>query len=270
MKIKIPDMSVLCRDNLLLNSNFARGIINQQNKTSYTYSNKTMLTADSWISYGVNVAVASYYITVANRDTSSHTLRQPMKHKANKVTLYLNLKNVKGNIFVYFNGYTNKQQKLVEGEQTYTFDIESGEITVMSFNLEANASFDFVQGKLEHGEHFTGMPVWNEAIELFKCQSIFQTYTDVICPAVKLNGKLILTIPVYTKLLKKPTILITGYTNIYTPNGQRTGTVISVGYVNHDKNSLRCEIDTSNLASIPEQQPLIVQIEKITIDSNNY
>lgn len=175
MKINIPDMSVLCRDNMLLNSNFARGIINQQGKSSYTYLNKTILTVDGWLSYGVNVAVASYYITVANRDTSSHTLRQLMKHKANKVTLYLNLKNVKGNSYVYFNGYTDKQKKLVEGEQVYTFDIQSGEITVMTFNLEANASFDFVQGKLEQGIHFTGMPVWDYGEQMLLCRRKFRT-----------------------------------------------------------------------------------------------
>lgn len=185
----LAEMSDLMNDNLLLNSDFARGIINQQGKSSYTYTNKTILTVDGWLSYGVNVAVASYYITVANRDTSPHTLRQPMKHKTNKVTLYLNLKNVTGNSYVYFNGYTDKQQKLVEGEHTYTFDIESGEITVMSFNLEANASFNFLRGKLEDGEYFTGMPPYNYGQQMLLCRRKFKTMVGRVYRYAQKAGK---------------------------------------------------------------------------------
>ena len=66
--IKIPNWKSLCNPNLLMNSDYRSGIINQKGITSLDKSDgSTELGIDGWIQYGINIAVGTNYITFANR-----------------------------------------------------------------------------------------------------------------------------------------------------------------------------------------------------------
>lgn len=169
-------------DNLLTNSDFRSGIINQQAINSYIYSNKSMLTIDRWISYGVNVNVDSKSITMANRTSAPHSVQQPLytRYKSgDKVTLYISAFNITGNVYVYVTGLDAQKKKLVNGDNVFTFTLTS-ELDRFFIYFEVNAVASFNCLKLEHGEHFTGMPLWNETLELIKCKEYFDVRNVVL------------------------------------------------------------------------------------------
>lgn len=61
MKIRLPNWKNLCNDNLLTNSDFKSGIINQQGKSSYNTLNK--YTIDMWKLVRGTLTVGSGFIT---------------------------------------------------------------------------------------------------------------------------------------------------------------------------------------------------------------
>ena len=164
------------QDNLLTNSDFRSGIINQKGETSYSYSGTGgKLTIDMWISYGVNVGIEMDTIRIINRDTTEHTLRQKMsKAYPNQVyTVAVQVASVTGDVYINFNNETATNQKLKVGLNVFQITPVStfGEF---SFLLKANAEIKFNYAKVEPGSFFTGMPLWNKAIELLKCMGYSQ------------------------------------------------------------------------------------------------
>lgn len=81
--------------------------------------------------------------------------------------------SVDGIVYTYtFEGFTGTSK-------THNFNIGSNtlgvEIITRQFILYMNgATFNIDFIKLEKGKQFTGMPVWNEAIELLKCMRYYQ------------------------------------------------------------------------------------------------
>ena len=162
--------------NILDNADFRSGIINQQNNNTYMYSNKALLTIDRWISYGVNVNLEPNKITIANRTSASHSIQQPLytRYKSgDKVTLYVSASNITGNVYVYVTGLDAQKKKLVNGDNVFTFTLTS-KLDRFYIYFEVNAVAAFNCLKLEYGEHFTGMPEWNQAVELDKCKYYFE------------------------------------------------------------------------------------------------
>lgn len=169
-------------DNLLTNSDWKSGIINQKGLNTYIYSNKSLLTIDGWITYGVNVNVGSDYITMANRTSEPHTIQQPLykQYKAgDKVTLYVSAFDITGNVYVYLNDLDTQKKKLVNGDNIFTFTLTS-ELNRFFIYFDVNAVASFNRLKLEKGEHFTGMPLWNETLELIKCKQYFDVRNVVL------------------------------------------------------------------------------------------
>ena len=176
---KLVADSVTPQDNLLINSDFRSGIINQKGETSYSYSGTGgKLTVDMWISYGVNVGIEMNTIRIINRDTTEHTLRQKMsKAYPNQVyTVAVQVASVTGDVYINFNNETATNKKLKVGLNVFQITPIStfGEFC---FLLKANAEIKFNYAKVEPGSFFTGMPLWNKTIELLKCQRYFINYT---------------------------------------------------------------------------------------------
>ena len=85
MKLKLPNWGSLCNPNLLTNSDYRSGIINQKGITSLDKSDgSTELGIDGWIQYGINIAVGLNYVTFANRTSANHTVQQPLDIKGLK------------------------------------------------------------------------------------------------------------------------------------------------------------------------------------------
>lgn len=182
MKLKLPNWGSLCNPNLLMNSDYISGIINQKGETSYTGLGTTVLTIDGWISYGINVGLNATSVKFINRDSSYHTIRQKFdkKLKSNEIyTAYMKVINLSG--MAYINPKTDKTklQKIINGDNLYTFvagDASGANVQDNEFiiGLEAGAEVEIQFMKLEPGEHFTGRPAWNRAEELIKCMYFYQ------------------------------------------------------------------------------------------------
>lgn len=178
MKLKLPNWGSLCNPNLLMNSDYRSGIINQKGITSLDKSDgSTELGIDGWIQYGINIAVGTNYITFANRTSANHTVQQPLDIKGlkagDKVTFYASCFNITGNVYIYMTGLDAQKKKLSNGDNELTLTLTSA-LERFYIELEPNAVVSFNCKKLEKGEHFTGMPVWNNSEELTKCMAYFR------------------------------------------------------------------------------------------------
>lgn len=177
MASKLAKMSSLQRENLLTNSDFVSGIINQKGQTSYGYVDTPLVTIDEWLSYGVNVAIDVTNVRVVNRQTSARTLRQYVNGDNGVYTVYVNVKTISGNVYVNLNNDTSKNKKLVQGKNIYQITVLSNEtLKSLALYLEANADVYIYSIKLEKGSNFTGMPAWDETEELIKCYRRFISF----------------------------------------------------------------------------------------------
>lgn len=196
-------------DNLLINSDFKSGIINQKGQTSYGYVDKPLLTIDMWLSYGVNVAIDVTNVRVVNRQTSARTLRQYVNGDSGIYTVYVNVKTISGNVYVNLNNDTSKNKKLVQGENIFQIIVLSTEtLKSLALYLEANADVYIYSIKLEKGPHFTDMPTWDKSTELLKCCRKFQKMNITVPVLYSTDTATSVEIPFMVEMDKTPTVTI--------------------------------------------------------------
>lgn len=198
-------------DNLLTNSDFKSGIINQKGQTSYGYVDKPLLTIDMWLSYGVNVAIDVTNVRVVNRQTSARTLRQYVNGDSGIYTVYVNVKTISGNVYVNLNNDTSKNKKLVQGENIFQITVLSTEtLKSLALYLEANADVYIYSIKLEKGPRFTGMKPWNKGIEFAKCINKYRFELNNYYPIYEITrNKAIIPIN-HNGMDKKPSVIVDG------------------------------------------------------------
>lgn len=198
-------------DNLLTNSDFKSGIINQKRQTSYGYVDKPLLTIDMWLSYGVNVAIDVTNVRVLNRQTSARTLRQYINGDSGVYTVYVNVKTISGNVYVNLNNDTSKNKKLVQGENIFQITVLSTEtLKSLALYLEANADVYIYSIKLEKGPRFTGMKPWNKGIEFAKCINKYRFELNNYYPIYEITrNKAIIPIN-HNGMDKKPSVIVDG------------------------------------------------------------
>lgn len=211
MKLKLPNWGSLCNPNLLLNSDFQSGIINQKGQTNHELNNSTpTLTIDGWIGIGTYVSVKTNYINIFdNRGTGDSYLLQKFDNPINgDYTFYINVNYMsKGTLEIYIEG-TDQTDKLTistKGEYTHTFkNVSNG--TALTLHLKG-FNGDIYRMKFEKGSVFTGMPLWNEALELLKCQKYFVALKgDFVGASTYDLNNAFFTIPISTKLNKRPSV----------------------------------------------------------------
>lgn len=199
------------QDNLLINSDFKSGIINQKGQTSYGYVDKPLLTIDMWITYGVNIAIDVTNVRVVNRQTSARTLRQYVNGDSGIYTVYVNVKTISGNVYVNLNNDTSKNKKLVQGENIFQITVLSTEtLKSLALYLEANADVYIYSIKLEKGPRFTGMKPWNKGIEFAKCINKYRFELNNYYPIYEITrNKAIIPIN-HNGMDKKPSVIVDG------------------------------------------------------------
>lgn len=204
-------MSDLMNDNLLTNSDFRSGIINQKGQTSYGYVDKPLLTIDMWITYGVNIAIDATSIRVINRQTNARTLRQYINGDSGVYTVYVNVKTISGNVYVNLNNDTSKNKKLAQGENKFQITVLSTEsLKSFALYLEANADVYIYSIKLEKGPRFTGMKPWNKGIEFAKCINKYRFELNNYYPIYEITrNKAIIPIN-HNGMDKKPSVIVDG------------------------------------------------------------
>lgn len=212
--IKIPNWKSLYNPNLLMNSDYRSGIINQKGITSLDKSDgSTELGIDGWIQYGINIAVGTNYITFANRTSANHTVQQPLDIKGlkagDKVTFYASCFNITGNVYIYMTGLDAQKKKLSNGDNEFTLTLTSA-LERFYIELEPNAVVSFNCKKLEKGEHFTGMPAWDRPVEVMKCRRCFRNLNGskdetIFIGVTDQNG--VITFPISTyDMAKTPSV----------------------------------------------------------------
>lgn len=233
MKLKLPNWGSLCNPNLLMNSDYRSGIINQKGITSLDKSDgSTELGIDGWIQYGINIAVGSNYVTFANRTNTTHTVQQPLDIKGlkagDKVTFYASCFNITGNVYIYMTGLDAQKKKLVNGDNEFTFTLTSA-LERFYIELAPNAVVSFNCKKLEIGEHFTGMPYWNYAMELLKSYAYGFAFdiTEALCKTNSSGKSIYIDIDVPVEMKKIPSIVHSLTSAICRINGQNININIS-------------------------------------------
>lgn len=166
------------QDNLLINSDFRSGIINQKGQTQYVHSSGAR-------TYGIDC----WYVTGENSSMAINDKFLSLNlHNNGDFGCVLNINKDYEKYFTF-----TIQRNLVEAQsvtfdvstmnenQDYFFDIDDNTKIGIYFWKSSKAykawfylkrdgvtNIDFM--KLERGKYFTGMPAWNEAEELLKCQ----------------------------------------------------------------------------------------------------
>lgn len=165
-------------DNLLTNSDFKSGIINQKGQTSYVGDgSKNFYTIDMWYATkNVTVTVHDGYVNFKNNTTETNYVIQILNEQPDENYCgAVNVKSIVGTCFLRTQDkdFTKLHEdlNLVKGLNTISFN---GAVERTGIYLGANASIDIEFIKLEKGSYFTGMPVWNNSEELTKCMAYFR------------------------------------------------------------------------------------------------
>lgn len=169
----VAEMGDLCNDNLLANSDFKSGIINQKGQTSYTKGNEDWgryYTIDMWaIQRGIQLSVNSNSISVKCTNSSEPGYLMQYVDYVGKATFIIDVQSVTGS--VSFNTSEGQYTQLTKGLNVIPFDFSGNWINI---RISEGATIVINYMKLEKGSHFTGMPAWDEALELTKCMYHFQ------------------------------------------------------------------------------------------------
>lgn len=199
----------LQRDNLLINSDFRFGVINQRGQSTYGATNSWKYSIDRWLYFGqMSVVVNSGSVTFqANSSNSGYSyVKQILPYTQNGTfTLNIRIKELNGNVKI-----DGINKTLQTGDNIVTFATNLNKIQFNLYGASVKMTVEFI--KIEEGKAFTGMPVWNYEIELAKCKRFCQTigiqngYTYYFGTTTARMSRVVMYIPLSTKLAKKPTV----------------------------------------------------------------
>lgn len=168
----------LAQDNLLVNSNWKEGIINQKAQPSYIGGSTKVLSIDGWfcINNVSQLDVHEDYINIYNRDPSSLSyVGQSNRQRTEEyLTVAVYVRTLNGTLEArlgYYSNSTFKEKKvtLKEGLNVFTTDEITDEFSQLNFVLNPNSNAYLEYAKVEKGKHFTGMSAWYYPIEFLKC-----------------------------------------------------------------------------------------------------
>lgn len=211
----------LCTPNLLVNSDFKSGIINQRGQASYTgNSSKNTYTVDRWYitrSMANTLTVNDGYVT-ASLPTDQSFGQFLEFSPSGAMTVAIKLKDTDLKVFTLDNYESNG------GTLLYDFgDIEEGfsiklrktsdndKWIFFLNNLSSEtktANIEYI--KLEKGSVFTGMPQWDEPIEYLKCRKYFYTLGggwNNMFHARTDENYISIYIPILTPMAKTPSLV---------------------------------------------------------------
>lgn len=177
MKIKIPDINMLCRKNLLLNSDFKSGIINQRGAQSYSANSKWELSIDGWIYQGgIQVYPQSGSVRLyrpSSQEGNGYFKQIVTGLKNGKYLVHINVVSSSGTIVTDITGAS--QESLIKGEHNIIANVTDGTFK-LQINVNSKAGEVVIdEMKLEKGSHFTGMPAWDYGEQMLLCRRKFRT-----------------------------------------------------------------------------------------------
>lgn len=191
MKLKLPNWGSLCNPNLLLNSDFRYSVINQKGQNKYN-SVSRLYGADGWyVLENSTLEVYGNYIKITLPNTLSEVgqLTDEWVNRLDSLTFALKLRNNNTIYKVTFENISstmpntgNKMSKSIYGNISVNLFSYAGKLSVF-LTATTNTTIEIEFTKLEKGKYFTGMPCWNYAMELLKCQNKFEV-KSIACFAI--------------------------------------------------------------------------------------
>lgn len=196
----------LVGENMLINSDFRHGAINQKGQSSY--NTQYQYDIDMW--YQISTGT----LTVNDDSISTSANLKQFFDEQPEDGDYTVAISVDGALYTYtFEGFTgtSKTHNFSIGSNTLGVEMLTKQIILYmngnTFNI------DFV--KLEKGKHFTGMPAWNQYKELDRCIKYFDTKSSFRLPMCERSN--VATVKTYSFSLprthymhKVPTISVMG------------------------------------------------------------
>lgn len=179
LNYNVAEMDDLCKPNLFDNADFRQGIVNQKGASSYSADamaidrwfintkNNTMTIHDGYISQKFLASGGGSLIQNFALDgldlTKHHTFTIKLKEQPKPISVTLTDYTTAG--YTIIDKLTCAIRKQTSKIEFLLYQYGTG-VTDKTFNIEYM--------KLEEGDVFTGMPVWNEAVETLKCKQWFQ------------------------------------------------------------------------------------------------
>lgn len=164
------------QDNLLINSDFARGIINQKGEASYGPVSSWTMSIDMWIYFGqlhVYPQDGKIRLYANSSNTGTSYFKQKMTNLKNgKAIAYIHVVSLSGNASVTLDAGNDITLKVGDNfvETTITDNSKTLQINLHGKGVDLYVD----QIKFEEGVNFTGMPAWNHSEELNKCLGYFE------------------------------------------------------------------------------------------------
>lgn len=203
-------------DNLLTNSDFKSGIINQKGQTVYNANG--IYTIDMWRlvgsgSFGGKVTVGTNDILIENNGTEDvfFVNKTDLSYLIDRdYLIYVNAIGLgNNNAYVYCDAESGKvgRTQLTQGEN---FIKINGKPTTLGFELASTTRLRINKVKLEKGSRFTGMKPWNKGIEFAKCINKYRFELNNYYPIYEITGNKAI-IPInHNGMDKKPSVIVDG------------------------------------------------------------
>lgn len=226
------------QDNLLINSDFKSGIINQKGQTEYTNTSYTsQMTVDGWfIDYGkVNVYANSVYFD--NTGSTEYGYKHPLSLPSDTYTFYLDCA-INGSARVFARNLENEEviNESISGtvKKSFTFTNSLKFITIIA-SSGTKISFNFM--KLEKGSFFTGMPPWNLSVEILKCQRYLFSCHKISGYGFETGGgNVYIYVNIPTPMQKRGTVSVNSTVQVIGDGSYKTLTISSVNVSSQDNN----------------------------------
>ena len=198
-------------DNLLTNSDFKSGIINQKGQKQYGEKSTWNYGIDMWkiINCGINVEASDINVYSTKEGYMSQNVDGGLTESEYTVAVYVSLLN-QGKAYVYLEGTGKVDEYEINktGLRIYTFKSVTKGVG-LSFRFSGfNGNIDYV--KLEKGPRFTGMKPWNKGIEFAKCINKYRFELNNYYPIYEITrNKAIIPIN-HNGMDKKPSVIVDG------------------------------------------------------------
>jgi hypothetical protein len=198
-------------DNLLTNSDFKSGIINQKGQKQYGEKSTWNYGIDMWkiINCGINVEASDINVYSTKEGYMSQNVDGGLTESEYTVAVYVSLLN-QGKAYVYLEGTGKVDEYEINktGLRIYTFKSVTKGVG-LSFRFSGfNGNIDYV--KLEKGSRFTGMKPWNKGIEFAKCINKYRFELNNYYPIYEITGNKAI-IPInHNGMDKKPSVIVDG------------------------------------------------------------
>lgn len=176
----LAEMKDLCFPNLLINSDFKSGIINQRRALDMGVTfEESSYAVDRWRVNKLKVTTYNDYVRIDNEDTVSHSITQPLETPIKeKCTWYINVKNMSEGCYAWTyvddSGKYNKVGDLSSGENVFVYGSEIQSTLDFSISIPSGGFIEIYQMKLEKGTVFTGMPIWDYVEQFLKCERYYK------------------------------------------------------------------------------------------------